>query len=220
MYQGGILSGLEIKKSVEAGDIIVDPWNPTQISYEDKLNPASYDLTLGNQFAVYENVVSGSFEPGCHGYAGDLLRPRYDPTYSERAYENKLDASKSNKIIKCELESGQPLLLKPGIGYLAHTAERIQTNKFVPIVDGKSSIGRLFIFVHVTAGYGDPGFDGQYTLEIVVIHPTIIYPGMRICQIRFHTLVGDVVTYQNKGNYRGVQAGPVESMAWKMFQKP
>lgn len=67
-----------------------------------------------------------------------------------------------------------------------------------------STIGRLFVQVHVTAGYGDPGFDGQYTLEVVVTHPVRVFPGMRICQIRFHTAHGRIKLYD--GRYRGERA--------------
>jgi dCTP deaminase len=100
-----------------------------------------------------------------------------------------------------------------------HTAERIVTDSFVPVLDGKSSLGRLFMQVHATAGYGDPGFDGQYTLEVTVTQPVVIYAGMRFCQIRFHTLVGfQRTSYQAKGHYIGPLAeGPVASMSWKQF---
>ena len=119
------------------------------------------------------------------------------------------------------MEDDTGFILMPGVGYLMHTHEKIHTDKYVPILDGKSSIGRLFCFVHVTAGYGDPGFDGQYTLEVAVLQPLIVYPGMRFCQIRFHTLVGDVDSYQKNGSYKGELAeGPIPSRSWKMFDGP
>ena len=80
-----------------------------------------------------------------------------------------------------------------------------------------SSTGRLFIKVHETAGYGDPAFDGQYTLEVTAVHPIRLYAGMRIAQIRFHRMEGAVMPY--RGNYMGEAAmGPVASRAWRQFR--
>jgi dCTP deaminase len=108
--------------------------------------------------------------------------------------------------------------LRPGVGYLMHTVERIHTKKYVPVLDGKSSIGRLFMKIHETAGYGDPGFNGQYTLEVTVVHPLRVYPGMRIAQMRFHTILGEVQKLY-AGNYTGEAAkGPVPSRAWRQFK--
>jgi dCTP deaminase len=110
--------------------------------------------------------------------------------------------------------------IEPGRLYLMHTRERICTRKYVPIIDGKSSIGRLGVLVHVTAGYGDPGFDGQYTLEVTSIaHTVVLYPGMRIAQMRFHAIQGDVADYQERGSYTGADAvGPVRSASWRQFR--
>jgi dCTP deaminase len=70
--------------------------------------------------------------------------------------------------------------------------------------------------VHATAGYGDPGFDGQYTLEVTVMHPLRVYSGMRVAQMRFHTVVGEVDLY--RGSYAGDLArGPVASTAYRQF---
>jgi dCTP deaminase len=210
---GGILSGLTIKKMVESGDIEIDPWDPTHVNFGDRLNPASYDLTLGPHVAVYSDVVVGEFGSLL---PGSQLRPigYYNDLPSKNGY---IDVRKKNPVKRYEMDD-KGLLLMPGIGYLMHTAERIKTDRFNPILDGKSSIGRLFLAVHVTAGYGDAGFDGQYTLEVIVTHPTIVVPGMRFCQMRFHTIVGEVETYGKKGNYQGELAkGPVESRSWKMF---
>lgn len=111
--------------------------------------------------------------------------------------------------------------LYPGVLYLMHTLERVHTDKYVSVLDGKSSIGRLGVVVHLTAGYGDPGFDGQYTLEVTCVHPVILYPGMKIAQMRFHLMHGELNTsYATKGHYVGERAtGPVPSMAHKQFEK-
>ncbi len=80
------------------------------------------------------------------------------------------------------------LLLQPGRVYLARTVERTFTDKYVPMLEGRSSVGRLGISVHVTAGFGDIGFNGHWTLEITVEQPTVIYPDVEICQIYYHTI--------------------------------
>lgn len=112
------------------------------------------------------------------------------------------------------------LILVPGMLYLMHTLERVCSKKYVPVMDGKSSVGRLGIFTHVTAGYGDIGFDGQYTLEVVVVHPIRVYEGMRIAQMRFHTACGEIEDYTKRGNYVGSMAtGPVPSQLYRQFKK-
>lgn len=95
----------------------------------------------------------------------------------------------------------------------------------MPVLDGKSSIGRLGVQVHVTAGYGDPGFDGQYTLEVTSVYPVRVYPGMRFCQMRFHTRdLGDQTVLKGPllyaGSYEGeTSRGPVPSMIWRQFEE-
>jgi dCTP deaminase len=156
---------------------------------EDQLNPVSYDLTLGDDVIKY---------CAC-GPAGVFL-----------------DAQVSNAFERYTMVP-EGFILTPGEGYLMHTRERIWSDRFVPVIDGKSSIGRLFVQVHQTAGFGDPGFDGQYTLEVTVKYRTRLYPGMRIAQVRFHTIVGSVEQYA--GNYTGEAAeGPVASKSYKQFK--
>jgi len=225
MVNGGILSGSEIRAAVEREDIVISPYDP------ERFNPASYDLALGRHVAVYRALVQagsaddwdcdGMREDGTFGVPGERLRPKYAPgeKIAAKAGQNCLDAARENRVARYEMDD-RGLVLLPGVGYLMHTEERIKTERYVPIIDGKSSIGRLFCFVHVTAGYGDPGFDGQYTLEVAVLHPLIVYPGMRFCQMRFHTLVGEFKSYQDSGNYKGDLAkGPIPSQSWKMFTK-
>lgn len=113
------------------------------------------------------------------------------------------------------------MTLTPGNLYLMHTAERVGSQSLVPELDGKSSIGRLGVCVHLTAGLGDPGFFGQYTLEVTVVRPVVLYAGMRIAQMRFHTMEfydPQAKTRQYAGNYVGPTAeGPVPSKSWKQF---
>ncbi len=118
-----------------------------------------------------------------------------------------LDMNRENKTIPLEIpETG--IILLPNILYLGCTVECIGSNSFVPIVEGRSSVGRLGIHVHVTAGFCDLGFKGSITLEIHVIHPVRIYPNVPICQAYFLKPEGAIELY--KGRYRD-QLGPVPS---------
>ena len=69
------------------------------------------------------------------------------------------------------------------------------------MIEGRSSIGRLGLFVHVTAGFGDVGFAGYWTLEMFAVQPVKIYPGVSICQIFYHEISGDVEEYKS-GKYQ------------------
>jgi dCTP deaminase len=99
------------------------------------------------------------------------------------------------------------LVLESGRLYLGRTVEHTTTHNLVPMLEGRSSIGRLGLFVHVTAGFGDVGFSGYWTLEIFCIHPIRIYAGVEICQIFYHTIEGEHTVY-NSGKYqnnKGIQ---------------
>ena len=131
-------------------------------------------------------------------------------------YDNfPLDMKKANSVSKLEIpENG--LVLEPGTLYLGRTHEKTITRKFVPMLEGRSSVGRLGMFVHVSAGFGDVGFDGYWTLEILVTHPLKIYPFVEICQIFYHSVKGDISKeYQTKyQKNKGIQA----SMMFKDFE--
>jgi len=209
---GGILTGNAIREAVASGDIVIDPWNPTHLHDEDRINPASYDLYLGDQVAVYEHATwVGKYPPG-----------PVDGQQVHAVRDCVLDVREPQPVRTFFINPETGWVLKPGIGYLMHTHERILTKKYVPVLDGKSSVGRLFITAHVTAGYGDAGFDGQYTLEVVALaHGVRVFPNMLFCQMRFHTQVGAPMEYGKKGNYVGMAAkGPVPSMIHKSFRKP
>lgn len=172
-----ILTGPEIQRQVELGKIQISPFRPEQV------NPASYDLRLGDEFLMY----AAKF----------------------------LDAEKDNPTVPGKIVDGG-LLLRPGTLYLMHTVEVIGTRDFVTVLDGKSSLARLGIVTHLTAGYGDTGFFGQWTLEVTVVHPVLVYAGMRFCQVRFHTVQGELAQYD--GNYANDSRGPVASRSWRQFK--
>jgi dCTP deaminase len=105
-----------------------------------------------------------------------------------------LDMRKSNRVRRFSIPPSG-LVLNPNQLYLGRTVERTETHNLVPMIEGRSSIGRLGLFVHVTAGFGDVGFCGFWTLEMFAVQPVRIYPGVPICQIFYHQIVGDIREY-------------------------
>lgn len=111
--------------------------------------------------------------------------------------EIMLDMAKANRVRRIEIpEDG--LVLSPHQLYLARTVERTATHNLVPQIEGRSSVGRLGLFVHVTAGFGDVGFEGYWTLEMFAVQQIRIYPGVPICQIFYHEITGEIDEYASK----------------------
>lgn len=108
-----------------------------------------------------------------------------------------LDMKKPNATRRLIIPS-EGLRLEPDRLYLGRTREYTRTEKTVPMLEGRSSTGRLGLFVHVTAGFGDVGFSGYWTLEIYCVQPIIIYPGVEICQIYYHDILGDYEKYHSE----------------------
>ena len=107
-----------------------------------------------------------------------------------------LDMRSPNRVRRTAIPK-EGLALSPNQLYLARTAERTETHQLVPLIQGRSSISRLGLFVNVSSGFGDVGFCGYWTLEMCVIQPVRIYPGIPICQISYHTTVGEISEYQS-----------------------
>lgn len=126
-----------------------------------------------------------------------------------------LDMKSKNDVRRITIPS-EGLVLEPGRLYLGSTNEYTAADDCVPMLEGRSSIGRLGLYVHVTAGFGDVGFHGCWTLEISCVQPIRIYANVEICQIYFHTIAGDYQPYvSNKyQNNRGVQP----SLLYKDFE--
>lgn len=108
-------------------------------------------------------------------------------------------------------------LLEPGRLYLGRTLEHTRSEGVVPMLEGRSSIGRLGLYIHVTAGFGDVGFSGFWTLEMHCIHPIRIYPGVEICQIFYHSILGEYEQYKS-GKYQHNE-GIQPSLLYRDFQK-
>lgn len=155
--------------------------------------------------------------------SGEEIRLRLDsdikiaPFNEEQLNANSYDLTLHNELLVYEevvLDLKQPnryrrieippsgLVLSPNQIYLARTVEHTETNNLVPMIEGRSSLGRLGLFVHVTAGIGEAGFRGFWTLEMFAVQPIRIYAGIQICQILYHELTGKVTEnrtskYQN-----------------------
>ena len=163
-----ILTGKEIIKRVEKGDIFIEGFDP------EKINPCSYNLCIGDRLMQYENEV--------------------------------VDCRESNPVKEIIIPE-QGIILKKGEFYLARTKEKTITHNLQPMLEGRSSIARLGLFVHVSAGFGDPGFNGYWTLELYPTKDIKIYPNIPICQIWFSTIEGEVLEYKGKyQNNNGIQA--------------
>lgn len=132
-------------------------------------------------------------------------------------YDNELlDMKKENKASKLVIPE-EGLILQPNKLYLGRTIEHTRTEACVPMLEGRSSIGRLGLFIHVTAGFGDVGFSGFWTLEIFCIQPIKVYPGIEICQIYYHTIKGEYEKYIS-GKYQN-NSGVQPSLLFKDFIK-
>ncbi|WP_448520133.1 dCTP deaminase [Rhodoflexus sp.] len=128
-----------------------------------------------------------------------------------------LDARKHNTISTFEIPE-EGYILEPCKLYLGVTQEYTETHAHVPFLEGKSSVGRLGIDIHATAGKGDVGFCNHWTLEISVSQRVRVYAGMPIGQLIFFAIQGDIQNYYNQkpsAKYNGRYEKPVESMMWK-----
>jgi len=173
-----ILSGKEILKQMDEGNISITPFD------QSRINPNSYNLRLHNELLVYTDDIL------------DMKKPQ-----------------NTKKIIIPE----DGLVLEPHKLYLGRTVEKTSTDKFVPMLEGRSSVGRLGLYIHVTAGFGDIGFHGFWTLEIQCVEPIKIYPNVEICQIYYHTLLGDFEKYVSGKYQNNTDIQP--SLLYKDFEK-
>jgi len=129
--------------------------------------------------------------------------------------EVNLDMRKPNRTKTITIPD-QGLVLRPGTLYLGRTLEYTETDKYVPMLEGRSSVGRLGLSVHVCAGFGDVGFKGYWTLEFHCVQPLRIYPGVQICQIYYHTIDGEYEPYSS-GKYQN-NKGIQPSLMYKDFE--
>jgi len=214
----GVLTGPEIQRMVRDGSIVIEPFRP------DHVGSNSVDLMLGDEIKVYigkdGNPIDAGYQKALKLYpvTGDPVNERKLVEYLERN-GLLLDIRKPPRVKTVTIPQEGYVLL-PGRGYLAATVEFVGTDQFVPMLHGRSSVGRLFVSAHHTAGWGDTGFGGSWTLEITCVHPVRVYPGMRICQVSFESTVGDLMLYGDRdgSKYQGQQE-PGESKIHEDFNK-
>lgn len=218
-FTGGMLTGAEIDRQIQKGNISITPYDASLI------NPNSYNLRLHPQLLVYErSAYRANLDPSKYDYSRGVDYDRYQlieklrPLGLENAADllvvdpmkdifNKplleslklepIDMNKSNETIEFTIPE-EGYVLQPGVLYIGRTIERTASDKFIPMINGRSSGGRLGISIHVCAGFGDIGFDGTWTLEITCVEPVRIYPNVEIAQVCYFK------PYGKKGKlYRG-----------------
>ena len=170
-----ILSDRDIRKAIQSGKIKID--SPDD-KFLQNIGPSSLDLRCGSHFKLYEHTHFPLLDPA-------------DPA----TFEN------CSRMIEIK-NPNTPFIVQPNDFVLGVTLESVTLPAdLVARVEGRSSLGRLGIIVHSTAGFVDPGFSGTITLEITNINrmPVALYPGMRVCQLAFETLTSPAeVDYSQK----------------------
>lgn len=185
-----ILTGPKIEECIKAGEIGVDPFDPANVG------PNSLDLRLHEDLKVYDLASIREKE----GLRQGMTMPDGKVFAPPGFVSPILDMASDNPMLPLHMgEHG--LVLQPGVLYIGRTVEVINCGPFVAQVQGRSSIGRLGMQIHVTAGFCDLGFHGSITLEITVVHPLRVYPGRRVCQMSFTRPEGAYRPY--RGRYQG-----------------
>ena len=185
---GGMLTANKIDKEVRRGNIIIEPYTT------DQLNPNSYNLKLYPELKTYK-----VYKPAVRY---DERKMIVDVNLERPDYKPYLDVKENNDYETIEIpEDGY--VLQPGVLYIGRTEEFTSTDKYIPMINGRSSLGRLGISVHICAGFGDVGFSGTWTLEITAVEPVKIYPHLEIAQVCWFTAVGNPKEYLYRGRYFG-----------------
>ena len=225
------LTGPEILRRMQEKnpDIIIEPFDLKC------LGSNSYDLHLADTLRVYAHTIPHGMKPaieykgdpklhsmkdwflGKEAYALNDREPYYYLDYIDRPWKYDIRNPRylidptnpeHHKTIDIKIPA-TGLILSPDVGYLGSTVEYTETRNLFPYIDGKSSVGRNFILNHHTAGRGDDGFCGEWTLEIRVLYPTVVYPNMRIGQIYYEKISGNRMPYdKNPASHYNGQRGP------------
>jgi len=187
-----ILSDRTLREQLDAGRIIIDPLGP------NSLQPSSIDLRLDRFFRVFKNHAMGHIDV-------------------------KQNLEELTELVEVPGSGEEPFILHPGEFVLGSTLERVGVpDDLVGRVEGKSSLGRLGLLIHSTAGFIDAGFDGHITLELanVASLPITLYPGMKIGQVSFMQMTTPAANPYGKGargsKYQG-QRGPTPSRYFENF---
>ncbi len=165
-----ILVDNDIWEAMHKGDIVISPFDAAS------LGTNSYDVRLARTLLTYK-----------------LNRIHTEQTI---LWNGTVDNGKAIYHLDCKTANDteetiipdEGIILMPGVLYLASTQEYTETHSHVPFLEGKSSLGRLGLNIHVTAGKGDVGFCGHWTMEMTVVHPLKVYAGMKIGQLIYHSV--------------------------------
>lgn len=206
---------------VDLPRIVIDPFD------EKQLNPNSYNLRLHPEMKVYALSPTVQRFPGTKEQTSDW-KTAVEQWDSERYCRYCREHGDNGNLIELapwsgvlDLREAKPtysitipdtgVVLVPGRLYIARTAEYTEAHNCVPGIEGRSSFGRLGLNIHSTAGYGDIGFCGTWTLEITVAHPTRVYPNVEICQLQFTLPHGRIFKV-----YQGKYAGQIDATPSKI----
>jgi dCTP deaminase len=187
-----ILSDRDVKAQIDAGRIVIEPYDATCIQ------PSSVDVKISNLFRVFRNHTAGVIDV-------------------------KKDMTDLTELVEIPVDG--VFMLHPGEFVLGSTLERVGVpDDLVARVEGKSSLGRLGLLIHSTAGFIDAGFDGHVTLELANVAnlPITLYPGMKIGQVSFMKMTSPAENPYGSGakgsKYQG-QRGPTPSRYFENFKK-
>ncbi len=202
-----LLSDRDIRAEVAAGRVVLDPWDPTLVQ------PSSIDVRLDKYFRLFDN----------HRY------PYIDPAQEQPDLTRLVEVGGTTVPGGVAVPGGaaatEAFVLHPGEFVLASTLETVSLpDDLAARVEGKSSLGRLGLLTHATAGFVDPGFSGHVTLELsnVATLPIMLYPGMKIGQLCFFRLSSPAENPYGSAaygsHYQG-QRGPTASRSWQNFHR-
>lgn len=187
-----ILSDRTIREEIAAGRIVIDPYD------ERLVQPSSIDVRISHLFRVFRNHTSAVIDV-------------------------KADQTGLTELVEMPDDGSEAFMLHPGEFVLGSTLERVAVpDDLVGRVEGKSSLGRLGLLIHSTAGFIDAGFDGHITLELanVASLPITLYPGMKIGQVSFMRMTTPAERPYGSGasgsKYQG-QLGPTPSRYFENF---
>ena len=193
MLRAVILSDRSVREQLAAGRIVIDPFDDSLVQ------PSSIDVRVSHLFRVFRN-------------------------HTAPIIDVKLDMRALTELVEMPEDGSEAFVLHPGEFVLGSTLERIALpDDLVGRVEGKSSLGRLGLLIHSTAGFIDAGWDGHITLELanVASLPITLYPGMKIGQVSFMQMTTPADHPYGNGatgsKYQG-QAGPTPSRYFENFR--
>lgn len=220
---GGMLTGAEIERQIKKRKIDISPYDPSCLnpnSYNLKLHPQLliYKRGGGRTELLPKNRVNKLNENNVNKADYEFIDNINDvkvktlnsniksytcdeiislAKFNDTEKLEPLDMKKDNEIIEFTIPE-EGYVLQPGVLYIGRTVERTFSDKFIPMINGRSSGGRLGISIHVCAGFGDIGFNGTWTLEITAVEPVRIYANTEIAQVCYFSPYGKI-----KKLYRG-----------------